>query len=193
MTRPNFVTPHATKLIINTSNLYAGWIDTSSGRVPVWLEHGELPKVPKGVLYMTPEGVEAFEASIWICVAEVRSILGLKPHHGQKGEWLACGHIPRSMVNAQVVLQAYQRHRDVSLRPELRRSGSVRSISSEEQEDHVREQIARNRASRENLRLNALSKKHGYEKGNSLLRQAMENNQVRFVRAQFKDVAYKMA
>ncbi|KAF1354278.1 hypothetical protein EJ07DRAFT_158674 [Lizonia empirigonia] len=178
MTRKRFVVPHPTKLIINTSKLHAGWIDTSLGRLPVWLEHGELPKVPKGVLYMTPEGVEAFEASIWICVAEVRSVLGLKPHHGHQGEWLACGHIPRTMVGAQVVLQEYQRQENAPLQPALRKGGSIRSISSEEQEDHIKRQIARNKASRENLQTIPLPKKQGRDKGNSLLRKATENRQL---------------
>ncbi|KAJ8108570.1 hypothetical protein OPT61_g8084 [Boeremia exigua] len=80
--RNGSTTPHATKLIIDASKLSAGWIDTSSfGRMPVWLEHGELPKVPR-----------------------------------------------------------------------------VRSISSEEQEEHIKEQIARNRASRDDLRLGSAEK-----------------------------------
>ncbi|KAF9693120.1 hypothetical protein EKO04_008587 [Ascochyta lentis] len=169
--------PHATKLIIDTSKLHAGWIDTSSGRVPVWLEHGELPKVPKGVLYMTSEGVEAFDASIWICIAEVRDILGLKPQHGEKGEWLACGHISRSMVEAQVVLHDYRGQRQV-LQPLLpRRTGSIRSISSEEQDQHLKQQIARNKASKEDLRSRAVAKKQAGKKAVSLLKQAAENRQ----------------
>lgn len=187
MTRQRLVVPHPTKLIINTSKLHAGWIDTSFGRLPVWLEHGELPKVPKGVLYMTPEGVEAFEASIWICVAEVRNVLGLKAHHGHQGEWLACGHVPRTMVGAQVVLQEYQRQENAPLQPALRKSGSIRSISSEEQEDHVKRQIARNKASRENLQAISLPKKQGRDKGNSLLRMATENRQVRSPPPEFRD------
>lgn len=156
--------PHATKLIIDTSKLQAGWIDTHLGRVPVWLEHGELPKVPKGVLYMTSEGVEAFDASIWICVEEVRDFFRLRPHHGQKGEWLACGSVPKSMVAAQVVMNDYQRK--IYATQEVRRSssiGSMRSISSDEQEKHLKREIARNKAA---------------EKVKPLLKQAVENRKV---------------
>lgn len=172
--------PHTTRLIIDTSKLHAGWIDTPVGRVPVWLEHGELPKVPKGVLYMTPEGIEAFDASIWICLAEVRGFLGMKPHHGEKGEWLACGHIPRSMMQAQVVLHGYQRRPELAHRVPKRRNfaASIRSFSSDEQERHMVEQIARNKASKEELRSKSASKKHGHNKAGSLMKQAAEHSQV---------------
>ena len=178
MARSKFTIPHPTKLIIDTSNLHAGWIDTPLGRIPVWLEHGGLPKVPRGVLYMTPEGVEAFDASIWICIAEVRNILGLKPYHGEEGEWLACGYIPRSMVEAQVVLHNYQRQKPSSVQSVVKRRGSTRSVSLEEQEEHVKEQIARNKISREDLRSTMSSKKQGHDKSNSLLRKATKNRQV---------------
>jgi hypothetical protein len=108
--------------------LQAGWIDTHLGRVPVWLEHGEFPKVPNGVLYMTSEGVEAFDASIRICVAEVKDFFRLESHHGQEGEWLACSFIPRSMVATQVVLRDYQRKPDRT--HEVRCISSTRSIIS---------------------------------------------------------------
>ena len=156
--------PHAAKLIIDTSKLQAAWIDTRLGRVPVWLEHGELPKVPKGVLYMTPEGVEAFNASIWICVEEVSDFFGLMPHHGQKGEWLACGFIPRTMVAAQVVLNDYPRESYPT--QEIRCSssiGSIKSFSSDEQEEHLKREIARNKAAK---------------KAEPLLKQAVKNRKV---------------
>lgn len=166
--------PHATKLILGTTNLAAGWVDHALGKIPIWLEHGPLPKVPRGVLYMTPEGVEAFDASVWICLAEVRDIFRLKPHHGEKDEWLACGKISRSMVEARVISYDLRLH----IQPVLERRSSIRSISSEEQERHVKEQIARNRASREDLRAKLAVKQQGREITNPLLKQATENSQV---------------
>ncbi len=166
MNKSGFTIPHATKLIIDASNLSAGWIDLPlCGKIPVWLEHGELPKVPRGVLYMTQEGIDAFDAAIWICLAEVREILGIQPNYGVEGEWLACGFIPRSMIAAQVVLQNYCRleightasERDGSIR-------SIRSISSAEQEEHIMEQIARNKASRKKSREKLAQTRKGEKK-----------------------------
>ncbi|KAJ4309356.1 hypothetical protein N0V94_008975 [Neodidymelliopsis sp. IMI 364377] len=179
MAKESPVMSPATKLILSTENMAPGWVDHALGRIPIWLEHGPLPKVPRGVLYMTPEGIEAFDASVWICVAEVQEIFGLKPKYGQRGEWLACGYLPRSMVEAQATLPDREQHISSLPLNMLRRSGSIRSFSSEEQEEHIKEQIARNRASKESLRTNAEPVKQRRRKGSSLLKQATENWQIR--------------
>jgi hypothetical protein len=179
MAKGNSITPPATKLILGTENLAPGWVDHVLGRIPIWLEHGPLPKVPKGVLYMTPEGVEAFEASVWICVAEVQEIFGLKPKYGQRGEWLACGYLPRSMVEAQATLPDLEQHISSLPLNMLRKSGSIRSFSSEEQEEHIKEQIARNKASKESLRAKGEPVKQRRRNDSSMLKQAAENWQVR--------------
>ena len=180
MTKNNLTVPHATKLIIDTSKLQPGWIDRPWDRVPVWLEQGELPKVPKGVLYITSEGLKAFDASIWICLAEVREHFELRSHHGMKGEWLACGFVPRSMMAAQVVLCDYQRKPGLAHHVPKRRGSawSIRSISSNEQEEHIKEQIARNKASRESLRSNSAPRKNYDDRAGQLLRQAVKNRHV---------------
>ena len=97
---------------------------------------------------------DAFDASNWICLAEMRDKVGLDPHDGTRGKWLACGHIPRSMIEAQVVLHGYQRrpHFAHSASTQSRLAPSIRWISPEQQEEHTREQIARNRLARENSR-----------------------------------------
>ncbi|KAF1926905.1 uncharacterized protein M421DRAFT_6477 [Didymella exigua CBS 183.55] len=171
----------------NCSNLSTKFISVfeNEGRIPVWLEHGDLPMIPKGVLYMRAEAINAFDASIWIRLDEVRESFGLKPNEGDKGEWLACGFIPRSMVAAQVALQDYQRRPDLAhaLPSEsgASRSGSInsiRSISRDEQEEHIKAQILRNKASREDLRrTKAASKKASHGREDQLLRQAIKNSQ----------------
>lgn len=176
----------ATKWIIDTSKLQTGWIDTPSGHVPVWLQYGDQPLVPKNVLYLKAEAMDAFDASIWICVDEIREMFGLQDDEGGKGEWLACGFIPSNMVIAQVILSDYQKRPDLAYgEPEtskgLRRSdsvGSIRSISAEEQKEHMRVQILRNKASREGLQRTraAIGPSRGKER--PLLRQAINNIKV---------------
>lgn len=143
--------------------------------------------LPKGVICMQAEAVNAFDASIWICLDEIRETFGLKDNEGQKGEWLACGFVPHSMVVAQIILQDYQRqpclhHRVPNSAGVMTRSQSYRSIKSispEEQEEHIRVQILRNKASRENLRrVKAASKTPRHGKEEPLLKQAINNSQV---------------
>ncbi|CAO2653689.1 Nn.00g031000.m01.CDS01 [Neocucurbitaria sp. VM-36] len=93
------------KLIIDTKGLVPAWATTTAAtHIPIWIEQGALPKVPRGVLYMTTEGFDSFEASAWICLDEVRAMFDLNENGGEKGEWLACGYIPRERVCGQVVL-----------------------------------------------------------------------------------------
>lgn len=93
------------KLIIDTHGLVPAWaITTTTTRIPIWIEQGALPKVPKGVLHMTREGFAAFEATACICLDEARAILNLKEGVGERGEWLACGYIPRERICGQVVI-----------------------------------------------------------------------------------------
>lgn len=100
-------TQRITKLIIDTQGLVPAWaITTTTTQIPIWIEQGALPKVPKGVLHMTPEGFAAFEATAWICLDEARALLNLKEGVGERGEWLACGYIPRERVCGQVVIGA---------------------------------------------------------------------------------------
>ena len=136
---------------------------------------------------MRAEAVDAFDASIWLCLDEIREVFGLQDHEGATGEWLACGFVPKSMVAAQVLLQDHGRQpdpaREILHEPEaLGRRGSVcsiRSISSAEQEEHIRVQILRNKASRENLqRTKAATKRPGRGREQPLLRQAISNSQV---------------
>lgn len=143
--------------------------------------------IPKGVLYMEAEAIKAFDASIWICLDEVRQVFGLKHNDGDEGEWLACGFIPQSMIAAQVVLPDYQERPDLAHPVPndsglVNRSGSVSSIrtfSSKEQEEHIKAQILRNRASREELRRErAAAKKPSRGREQPLLRQAIRNRQV---------------
>ncbi|KAJ4364620.1 hypothetical protein N0V83_009216 [Neocucurbitaria cava] len=100
-------TQRITKLIIDTQGLVPAWaITTTTTRIPIWIEQGALPKMPKGVLHMTPKGFAAFEATAWICLDEARAILNLKEGVGERGEWMACGYIPRERVCGQVVIDA---------------------------------------------------------------------------------------
>lgn len=97
----------AATLILATEGLVQAWATTTTGaQIPIWIEQGALPKVPKGVFGMTPEGFDAFESSAWICLEEVRVAFGLKKKDYEQGEWLACGHIPSARVCGQVLLNA---------------------------------------------------------------------------------------
>jgi hypothetical protein len=147
--------------------------------------------IPKNALYMKVEAIDAIDVSIWICLDEVRDIFGLQDDEGQKGEWLACGFIPSSMIAAQVILQDYEIrpdmaqtvHKGSSVMSRSGSVGSIKSISSKEQEEHIRVQILRNRASREDLRrAKAASKRPNHIRGQTVLRQAINNNQVSIVR-----------
>ena len=102
-------TKYITKLIIDTNGLVPAWACTTDGtQIPVWIEQGTLPKVPKGVLQMTPEAFDAFEASTWICLGEIRAVLGLEADISRQNEWFACGYIPKNMICGQVVVEDAQ-------------------------------------------------------------------------------------
>lgn len=177
---------HATKLVLDSSTLQAGWMDTPSGRLPVWFEHDDPPLVPGGMLNITAHATRSLHASLWVCIDEIRDIFQLRPNEGEKGEWLACGSIPRSMVTARVMLQHHRRRPDlahpVPREPEVpSRDGSVksiRSISSEEQQEHTKMQILRNKAAREELRALAVTARPSPRRESPLLRQAVKNRRV---------------
>jgi len=101
-----------TIITIDPRNLVPGWVVTSDKKVPVWIEQGPFPRTPRGIHTLSPEGYDAFETSYWICVDEVRSILGLNGSEIE-GEWLACGKIPaRMVVNRERVIVLEQKKLD---------------------------------------------------------------------------------
>lgn len=86
---------------IKTRRLAPAWAYTQNDdKIPIWIEQGRLPQLPKGVLSVTPRGFQAFKSSCWICVDEVRDMLDMDNNDDNvgTGQWLACGQVPARMI-----------------------------------------------------------------------------------------------
>jgi hypothetical protein len=90
----------ATNIVrINARALVPAWAYAQNDdKIPVWIEQGKLPQLPKGVLSMTTKGFDAFESSFWICIDEVRELLNIDDDVGV-GQWLACGKVPSRLIH----------------------------------------------------------------------------------------------
>ncbi|KAF1942241.1 hypothetical protein EJ02DRAFT_178306 [Clathrospora elynae] len=83
----------AIKVTIDMGGLVPGWMTVSTGiQIPVWVEEGPRP------------AKAGFEIMLWMCLEEVKVVLGLKESDGERGEWLACGYVPQERIVAHVAL-----------------------------------------------------------------------------------------
>ncbi|OAL47421.1 hypothetical protein IQ07DRAFT_115802 [Pyrenochaeta sp. DS3sAY3a] len=99
------------KIILDTESLAAAWkVTPGEPKIPIWLERGALPKVSGDDSTMPTDDFNTSEVTLWISVDEVRDLLGLNDTYGQKGEWLACGHISAEKTCAKASFQSI--HRD---------------------------------------------------------------------------------
>jgi hypothetical protein len=86
-------------LRISTKDLVPAWAYTQSDeKIPIWIEKSSLPQLSGGGLSMMNTSYDTFESACWICVDEVKYLLGPEQNNPGKGEWLACGYVPARMI-----------------------------------------------------------------------------------------------
>ncbi|KAF1832055.1 hypothetical protein BDW02DRAFT_581578 [Decorospora gaudefroyi] len=73
----------AEMLLIHTMCFTPAWRD---GNLPVWMEDSQNENV------------------LWICLDELKIVLGINDSEGEKGEWLACGRILMASVISHTLL-----------------------------------------------------------------------------------------
>jgi hypothetical protein len=122
----------ATNIVkINARALVPAWAYAQNDdKIPVWIEQGKLPQLPKGVLSMTTKGFDPFESSFWICIDEVRELLNIDDDVGV-GQWLACGKVPSRLIHmrdgAQSIGEGLGMRAEVRVGVSLCTRGRIRS------------------------------------------------------------------
>ena len=102
--------------IAATNLIPAEFVAENQHRIPIWLD----------IDVKTPMSAQT---TMWVSLAEVRSLFNIPRIKGQDDEWLACGHIYRKRVVRVMPFDGERVHR--------KQDYGVKVICSDDPEEHV--------------------------------------------------------